>query len=234
MLPLVAGELCETRKSLHDEGVKLVWARRALAIVVCAALLACGPSFQVIYEGNARFEHCYALEEYPQRTLTEKVACWRDWSERYTYGQTQDRVHYATARYVALSQSTLIPTDEAMMMAAPGMTTRDTSILAPTPSSALVPPPKVLGDDPETVGQRTGRITQLEHPRFDAISIPPAVRSASPAALGAPKPLPDVTCGDGCGATFRACGATCSDGGVAACASRCDGSYRSCMRLCFR
>ena len=110
---------------------------RAIAPVVGAAGLgavaACGPSFQAVYEGNARFEHCYALEENPQVSMPEKAACWRDWSEHYTYGQTRDRVHYATARYVALSEARDAPTDEALMMAAPGETPRRSTITAPAP-----------------------------------------------------------------------------------------------------
>src|SRR5262245_15726431 len=92
----------------------------ALVSAASAALAACGPSFQVIYEGNSRFEHCYALEENPQASMPAKAACWRDWSEHYTYGQTRDRINYATARYVALSEAPNAPTDEALMMAAPG------------------------------------------------------------------------------------------------------------------
>ncbi len=69
----------------------------------------CGPSFQVIYEGNSRFEHCYALEESRQRTTSEKIDCWRDWSERYTYGQTRDRIQYATERYVTLAEKLNLP-----------------------------------------------------------------------------------------------------------------------------
>src|SRR4051812_41643641 len=79
-------------------------------ILGVSGVCACGPSFQAIYEGDARFEHCYALEENPQTSMPDRAACWRDWSERYTYGQTRDRIHYATARYVALSQAGSAPT----------------------------------------------------------------------------------------------------------------------------
>src|SRR4051812_47801302 len=130
-------------KGCFDVGVSF---RRAACVFLTAfagaAALACGPSFQAIYEGNAQFEHCYAMEERSQTPLHEKAECWHDWSERYTYGQTRDRIHYATARYVALSQS--VPTDEAMMMAAPGMTPRTSTITAPIPTNAFAPPPKVL------------------------------------------------------------------------------------------
>jgi hypothetical protein len=123
----------------------------ALAVTAAAAAAvastACGPSFQAIYEGNVHFEHCYALEESPARPIRDKADCWRDWSEHYTYGQTRDRIQYAIARYVALSQAQNVPTDEALMMAAPGMTPRLTTITAPAPTSAFEPPPKVLDAD---------------------------------------------------------------------------------------
>jgi hypothetical protein len=120
---------------------------------LCPALaaLACGPSYQALYEGDARFEHCYALEETGAATMGQKRDCWHDWTHRYTYGQTRDRVEYAYARYNALSRAPQTPTDEAMMEAAPGEG-RSSAIAAPAPTSAFAPPPKVL-DDPDAQAQ---------------------------------------------------------------------------------
>ena len=130
-------------------GSKLVSKRLYFSTFTLAVgLVACGPSFQAIYEGNVRFEHCYALEENPQRPMPEKAQCWRDWSEHYTFGQTRDRVQYAISRYVALSQAGEAPTDEAMMMAAPGETPRTTTIHAPAPSNAP-PRPRIWQGDRE-------------------------------------------------------------------------------------
>lgn len=201
--------------------------------------LACGPSFQVIYEGNARFEHCYALEENPQTLVPEKADCWRDWSEHYTFGQTRDRIHYATARYVALSQSTNVPTDEAMMMAAPGMTPRQTSITAPAPTNAFAPPPKVLDDYPDASWGRPLRPS--ERPVLLGAGAPSSgdggIADAGISDAGAAAPLPAATCTDPCKAKFRDCEASCvsGDGGVksAACAN-CDRTYKACMRGCFK
>ena len=204
--------------------------------------LACGPSFQAIYEGNARFEHCYALEESAQKPATEKVDCWRDWSEHYTYGQTRDRIHYATARYVALSQLASVPTDEAMMMAAPGMTPRQSTITAPAPTNAFEPPPKVLADVdgggliggtalrpnelPKTVVFSGGSATALDAsapasatpaPSLNAVAAPPDAALAS-----APR-TPGTDCADACGATFRTCKG-----------APCEKTYRACMRACFK
>lgn len=185
------------------------------------AALACGPSFQAVYEGNAQFEHCYALEERPQTAVQQKAECWHDWSSRYTYGQTRDRIHYATARYVALSQSN--PTDEALMMAAPGMTVRTSTITAPTPTNAFAPPPKVLVQAdaaPEKVGRPSDVSTVVGiggSSRDDGAGAPDA--SANPVRV----PLPSSGCVDECTATFR----TCKGAG-------CEGSYRSCMRVCMK
>jgi hypothetical protein len=192
--------------------------------------VACGPSFQAIYEGNARFEHCYALEENPQTSMREKGACWRDWSEHYTYGQTRDRIHYATARYVALSQAGSAPTDEALMMAAPGETPRITSINAPTPTNAFAPPPKVL--DPTDGGPTSTHSVGIAN-------VPMIGLDAGAPLAPEPKPvLPAGSCSDGCSAAFQKCSGGCDgpDAGTAKARScqSCQKTYRTCMRECFK
>jgi hypothetical protein len=217
----------------HIEGVKRppILLSAGLGVLgvlgVAAAGSGCGPSFQALYEGNSRFEHCYALEENPQAPMQGKADCWRDWSEHYTYGQTRDRVQYAIARYVALSQAPNIPTDEALMNAAPGVVTprvREQTITAPTPTNAFAPPPKVL--EAEDAGPP---------PSATPSALPSA---APPAPVG--MPLPASACGDSCGAAYQSCRASCrSDGGapsprkVDPCRA-CDGAYRGCMRACFK
>ncbi|MBX3218872.1 MAG: hypothetical protein KF795_00040 [Labilithrix sp.] len=203
----------------------------ALPLVV--GLAACGPSFQAIYEGNARFEHCYALEENPQASMPKKAACWRDWSERYTYGQTRDRVHYATARYVALSQAPSLPTDEAMMMAAPGEAPRLSTITAPAPTNAFAPPPKVLeAPDPKVAPPSAHR---------EVASIP-VIDAGAPAPFHAPV-LPAASCADTCGDAYRGCSGGCDGVDPAASAEArkaakscqaCLKTYRTCMRDCFK
>jgi hypothetical protein len=191
---------------------------------------ACGPSFQVIYEGNARFEHCYALEENSQASMPEKAQCWRDWSEHYTFGQTRDRINYATVRYVALSEAGNAPTDEALMMAAPGETPRTSTITAPAPTNAFAPPPKVLEDaglaatSPARPGGGIGTNMNANIPM-----LPLDAGAAEP-----PTPLPGASCSDTCGSSYRNCSANCvSDAGTAECKA-CATKFRSCMRACFR
>jgi hypothetical protein len=215
--------------------------RRVIGVLIgvgaFGGALACGPSFQAIYEGNARFEHCYALEENAQKGAPEKSDCWRDWSEHYTYGQTRDRIHYATARFVALSQSSNVPTDEAMMMAAPGMTPRESTITAPAPTNAFAPPPKVLDEaDGGLIGGRPLRpneVSTIVYPggkppgppasapvalvQLDASVAPPPDASVAPLAR-----VPGSECAEPCLARFREC-----KGGA------CEKTYRGCMRACF-
>lgn len=189
--------------------------------------LGCGPSFQAVYEGNARFEHCYALDESPKTPMREKAACWREWSERYTYGQTRDRVQYATTRYVALTEARALPTDEAMMNAAPGES-RQSTITAPAPTNAFAPPPKIL------------------EPSAEPRPAPPPTNALPQKAVDDPKPadpspaaakLPAAACAEECGTAFRGCSAGCpEDAGAKASkvCQRCQPSYRACMRACFK
>ena len=190
-----------------------------LRFFLLALMLGCGPSFHAIYEGNARFEHCYALEESTQSGMKERADCWRDWSEHYTYGQTRDRIQYATARYVALSQTQNVPTDEALMMAAPGMTPRVSTITAPAPTSPYQPPPKVLDEadansmsPPERPGEKNVILG----------TAPDAATSPAPA----PPALPGEPCALKCSMDFRTCAPP--DAGT------CDKAYKTCMRGCFK
>jgi hypothetical protein len=204
-------------------------AAHAGVFLVVAGLAACGPSFQAVYEGNARFEHCYALEENPQVPMPDKAACWRDWSERYTYGQTRDRVHYATARYVALSEARNIPTDEALMMAAPGETPRRSNITAPTPTNAFAPPPKVL-DPSEQPSSQVMEVASVPVMQIDA--------GAAPGVPVVPAALPGTSCTDKCAGDYQACSGGCEDdaGGSAKAkgCQACSSKYRACMRACFK
>lgn len=185
------------------------------------AAAGCGPSFQAVYEGNRRFEHCYALEENPMVSMPDKSTCWRDWSEHYTFGQTRDRVQYAISRYVALSRAGAAPTDEALMMAAPGETPRASSINAPTPTNAFAPPPKVLD--------------VVEDRRVAEPASVPFIDAGAPAPPASPV-LPAQGCNDRCGGDYKTCAGRCEgDAGpkAKACAA-CESKYKTCMRTCFK
>jgi hypothetical protein len=181
-----------------------------------ASAAACGPSYQAIYEGDSKFEHCYALDENPNRPMSDKAACWREWQERYTYGQTRDRVEYAAGRFNALSRVPELPTDEAMMQAAPGETPGKRSIhAAPIPTNAFAPPPSTLAPD----------AGKAEPPRRNvALSI--AAPEAAPVKLPPPPPAPPgADCRDKCATDWRACKES---------ADACEKGYRKCMHVCFK
>jgi len=61
-------------------------------------LAACGPSFEVLAEGDLRFVHCDRLDLDPNIAPSHRLHCWREWRRMYTYGQTRDRVEYAQRR----------------------------------------------------------------------------------------------------------------------------------------
>lgn len=76
-----------------------------LVLAVGGLLVGCGPSLQTLYEGEARFEHCYALDLTPTASHDDQEACWKVWRERYAERESRDRAHYASARYKQLSES---------------------------------------------------------------------------------------------------------------------------------
>jgi hypothetical protein len=203
---------------------------RAHPIVVAVALgwgatAGCGPSYQALYEGDAKFERCYALDEHPGRPMAEKATCWREWQDRHTFGQTRDRAQYAAARYRALSRMGEIPTDEALMQAAPGEIPEDRNVrVAPVPTSIYAPPPRVLGE-------ADGGMPAPQNPK--AIG-DPTLSVIAPVDAGAPAPTPAPPastappgrdCGDQCAESWRACADK---------ADACEKGYRKCMRVCFK
>lgn len=196
----------------------------AAGIVLAAG---CGPSFQAVYEGNRRFEHCYALEENAGVPMPEKSTCWRDWSEHYTFGQTRDRVQYAISRYVALSRAGAAPTDEAMMMAAPGEAPRTSIINAPAPTNAFAPPPKVLESGEEQKADTSGQ-------PGGAADVP-FIDAGAPAPPPPPE-LPRQVCNDTCADSYKSCATGCEgDAGPKSKACKtCESKYKTCMRACFK
>jgi len=128
--------------------------RQAACVLSVCFFWGCGPSFQALYEGDARFEHCYAIEEDGVVSLQKKADCWRDWTDHYTFGQTRDRVQYASMRYRALT-STNLPTDEGMMSAAPGEGNGEGNATTLAPTNAFAPPPTTAAATPSSAPKQT-------------------------------------------------------------------------------
>jgi hypothetical protein len=106
---------------------------------VCAGAIACGPSFQAVYECDVHFEHCYALDE-SGASPDAKKECWRDWLHGYTYGQSRDRVEYGGTRYSELSLDPTLPSEDT-----PSAAHAKHIVAAPVPTNAFAPPPNVSG-----------------------------------------------------------------------------------------
>src|SRR3954462_12535314 len=75
--------------------------RRAAQLALlggCSLAGACGPSFEVLAEGDLRFVHCDRLDLDAKIAPSHRLHCWREWRRMYPYGQTRDRVEYAQRR----------------------------------------------------------------------------------------------------------------------------------------
>jgi hypothetical protein len=74
----------------------------SLALLILPALLAsatgCGASFEAVYEGDVRFEHCYKLDHDVRIASSHREYCWSQWVQMYTYEQPLDRIEYAKRR----------------------------------------------------------------------------------------------------------------------------------------
>ena len=203
---------------------KATWAPLAVAALGGALLFAgCGPSFQSIYEGDARFEHCYALDDDPNVAMQRKSDCWKVWTQHFTYGSTRDRVEYAKMRYRALSRVPVAPTDEAMMGAALGEQ-RGGTISAPAPTNAFAPPPKTQQDDDGGVAAAPSA-SPSNLANVPTAAGPPAA-SASASNVATP---PKNDCVDGCGTTWQQCKGGCN----AKTCDACDRTYGRCVKACF-
>ncbi len=190
---------------------------KRLALLGTFFALACGPSFQTIYENDARFEHCYALDE-SGASLDQKSKCWADWKGHHTFGQTRDRVEYAQARVVALSQSD-VPTDEAMMQAAPGEVGESSKLTAPAPTNAFAPPPQAMDSD-------AGARSQAP---FAAMSAMTATQPPSAFDAGASVRPPGAACSDDCARVWQDCKSAQPNSSDA---KKCDTPYDRCVVGC--
>lgn len=191
---------------------------------MAAAAVACGPSFQVVYEGDSRFEHCYALDENPNVLMQQKGECWSDWIKHYTYGQTRDRVEFAAVRYRAIMRAGTLPTDEAVMGAAPGEGTQGTALAAPAPTNAFASPIKTMGEGSDASAPASA--SPVPRPAPALVSREPEPATSLPPA---PKP-PGATCVDACTDKWQSCRGACS---LAVCTA-CDKTYGKCASACFK
>ncbi len=171
---------------------------------------ACSLTYQSVYEGDVRFEHCYRLDEERQVSIGDKLRCWHDWCEKYTYGQTRDRIEYALTRERTLGQARA----SGERNAPPGVFTPVAANASPQPTNAFAPPPPTMTQDAGAAdADRRAAVAALAQPASTPL----------PAAPGA-------SCGVTCGKTWGQCGQECK---ASSCQASCDERYRNCMRACF-
>ncbi len=180
---------------------------------VCLSLVvaSCGPSVQSIYEGNVRFEHCYRLDLELEVAATHRHACWVNWLERYTYGQTRDRLEYARRR-VRAGENARPSLNIGREQEAES---RQFYLVVPAPTSVHSPPPPIAT-------------------RVNVVAEPPPAPSGTPLAKSAEKLAPGEECAEACRNAFSSCNEACAtnNGKGAACKS-CDPDYKKCMQRCF-
>jgi hypothetical protein len=151
-----------------------------LLFVVLASLGAgCGPSFQATYECDVRFEHCYALDE-TVASADVKRQCWHEWLSSYTFGQSRDRIEFATSRVQSFQNPPGSPDDDP-----PPAPTR--AVAAPLPTNAFAPPPPVASAETMAVASSSA----------PAMARPPPARA------------PGAECAERCEQRWTACHETC-------------------------
>jgi hypothetical protein len=175
------------------------------------AVVACGPSFQAVYECDVHFEHCYALDDRPVSQDDAKKECWRAWLRGYTYGQSRDRVEYAKTRVGLLEKGPARVSDDLQPEQAPKIKAE-----APAPTNAFAPPPNVAAPD--------------AGPLVVAVD----------AGARAPGADCSDDCSKHWNACHEACDGTTAalvrrqQGQRAATCDECDRRYRACVPACFR
>ena len=146
----------------------------------------------------------------------------------HTYGQTRDRVAYASARAEAIHRAPELPTDEALMHAAPGEVGPRSSVVAPAPTSMYAPPPKTLGETPDG-GAESSRDWTRQVPAHEE-SLPSKEEPTSGSESPAERP-PLADCTDDCQRAWSACRASCAERGGKAC-DKCTTAYKTCLKSC--
>ncbi|HSN98654.1 MAG TPA: hypothetical protein VLS89_10235 [Candidatus Nanopelagicales bacterium] len=174
-----------------------------LLSALLAAATACGASLNAVYEGDVRFEHCMALDSRTDVKPTIRRACWEEWVTFYTFGQTRDRVDYATARQKQLSKASDFDEGDWVPPSSRALSA------VPEPTSALAPPPMMLVSDAGPP------------PEVDAEApLPPAPDAGSP---------PGAECTAECEESWELCRQDCKS---PACDKSCAAKYKRCMRRC--
>lgn len=174
----------------------------------------CGPSMQSIYEGDVRFEHCYRLDLEQDVATPHRQACWTAWLDRYTYGQSRDKIEYARRRVRAFSTG---DADRPQLRLGETTVQRDARqfyLVVPAPTSVHAPPPPIAT-------------------RVNAVEPAPSVSAPVAATASAGKIAPGEGCAEECREAFTSCNQACDAAAKSPACRSCDPDYKKCMQRCF-
>ncbi|HEY3237107.1 MAG TPA: hypothetical protein VGJ84_20475 [Polyangiaceae bacterium] len=169
------------------------------AAALIGSALGCGPSVHSVHEGWTRFEHCYRLDLDEEIAPPHQQACWREWTQRYTYGQPRDRIEYARRRLRELVSG---DADRPALNVDAGYRPEERQfyLSVPAPTSAHSPPPPIA--------------TRWYAPPEQ--TAPAAVTVSAPSAPPAARPIPAAPgdeCANGCRSKRAQCLDSCQRGG---------------------
>ncbi|HYQ17237.1 MAG TPA: hypothetical protein VEQ58_15800 [Polyangiaceae bacterium] len=179
----------------------------------------CGPSVQSIYEGDVRFEHCYRLDLEQDVAITHRQACWKTWLDRYTYGQSRDKLEYARRRVRAFAGGDV---DRPQLRIGEGGQQRDARqfyLVVPAPTSVHAPPPPIA--------------TRMNAVEPAPATAPTVAASPSSSAELAAKIAPGESCASECHGAFNSCNQACDPVAKSTACKSCDPDYKKCMQRCF-
>ncbi|HEY6725627.1 MAG TPA: hypothetical protein VI197_16440 [Polyangiaceae bacterium] len=211
--------------------------------------LGCGPSIQPIHEGGVRFEHCYRLDLDAKIAPAHRHACWKQWLEVYSYGQSRDRLEYSQRRLRDLESGDPHP-PQLNLDHLEAREARQFYMATPAPTSVHAPPPPVATASTEplapgdacVIGCRTARaacLTRCEKPVIDPATAPPPSAEAktgnppstrTPGAKPAPPSAVPPTAATGVAAAGEA-----AEGAKESTVGECDceADYKMCGARCF-
>jgi len=186
----------------------------ASAAIAALAAPGCGASYQSMYEGEVRFEHCYRLDLESNVSLMHRRECWREWTQFYTYGQTRDRIEYGYRRLRELGTQLGDPSAAASNLVSPLPPVANQ--LAPAPTSPFEPPPATLAPVASVAAPAASSSAAPDHdvPELDPLNGPPG-----------------QTCILLCGKSWKKCTDKCDD--KKPCRTTCDIKFRGCVPRCF-
>lgn len=188
--------------------------------LLALALVACGPNYRYVYDGEAAFERCYALDYDEAATAPTRQQCWSAWLQSYSFGAVGDRVDYARAHASGMSQQQLPQAPQA-------------PAASPPPGAMMEPLASPEAPPPTTAPAMTQQAATAWRREQISVGGNPVAAPPPTEAPAAPETEPPgASCASECHATWHTCGTRCT-GNDAACVARCDDGYRECMRGCF-